>query len=165
MTSSSSQTLAAASLMQLAHGHTAQDTERCCTTPPRASTKAIKSIEYESPDRTNFNCTGTKRPRKDIVLVLYENEKHAVSVPFIRGEDPSLFFQRRSLITKATVEANIRNVVYCTWRKTLLSILTNDSRWHMIRDSPQQKPLCVQEYPARRLTLHLHPVERKCPMS
>ena len=110
------------------------------TTPPRKDT--IQNMEYESPDHTrhvSIKCKGTKRPRENLVLVLYDAGETELAIPFIRGEDPQLFFQRREKITRETLEADIRNDVYCTWRKEMLSVVINDKRWQLIRDSPQQK--------------------------
>jgi hypothetical protein len=103
---------------------------------------SIHNMEYESPDHTRhvkIKCKGTKRPRENLILVLYDAGDTELAVPFIRGENPQLFFDRRDKITRETLEADIRSDVYCTWRKEMLSILINDKRWKLIRDSSQQK--------------------------
>ena len=115
-----------------------------------------------APDHTrhvSIKCKGTKRPRENLVLVLYDAGETELAIPFIRGEDPQLFFERRDKITRETLEAEIRNDVYCTWRKEMLSVLINDKRWQLIRDSPQQKR---HVYDAIQLvvthSIHLHSV-------
>ena len=109
------------------------------TTPPR--NPSIHNMEYESPDHTrhvSIKCKGTKRPREDLVLVLYDAGDTELAIPFIRG-DPQLFFERRDKITREALEADIRQDVYCTWRKQMLSVVINDKRWQLVRNSPQQK--------------------------
>ena len=134
-------TTAAHSLITLASPtKTKQKEDIGLTTPPR--NPSIQNMEYESPDHTrhiSIKCKGTKRPRENLVLVLYDAGDTELAIPFIRGEDPQLFFERRDKITRETLEAGIRNDVYCTWRKEMLSVLINDKRWQLIRDSPQQK--------------------------
>ena len=70
--------------------------ERPMTPPPRQET--VQRIDYESPDHTrhvSVLCKGTKRPRDDLILVLYDAGDQEMAVPFIRGEDPSRFLWRR----------------------------------------------------------------------
>ena len=140
-------TTAAHSLITLA-SPTKQNEDSGLTTPPRKD--SIQNMEYESPDHTrhvSITCKGTKRPRENLVLVLYDAGETELAIPFIRGEDPQLFFQRRDKITRETLEADIRNDVYCTWRKEMLSVLINDKRWQLIRDSPQfRSAMCTTPY-------------------
>ena len=105
-------TTAAHSLITLA-SPTKPSRDAGLTTPPRKDT--IQNMEYESPDHTrhvSIKCKGTKRPRENLVLVLYDAGDTELVIPFIRGEDPQLFFQRREKITRETLEADIRNDVY-----------------------------------------------------
>ena len=118
---------AAAGLITLARATTEDIQETRVMTPPR---QAVQQIEYESPDHTrhlSIPCKGTKRPRDDLVLVLYDTGDREMAVPFIRGEDPQLFFDRRNKMTKATLEADIRNDVYCTWRDEIAYGHTQDT--------------------------------------
>ena len=131
-------TTAAHSLITLASPTLHDTNDKGMTTPPRPN---VQNMVYKSPDHTrhlSIKCKGTKRPRENLVLVLYDAGETELAVPFIRGEDPQLFFERRNKITKETLEADMRNDVYCTWRKEMMSILINDKRWKLVRDSPQQ---------------------------
>ena len=132
-------TTAAHSLITLASPPLHDKKDEGMTTPPRPN---VQNMEYESPDHTrhlSIKCKGTKRPRENLVLVLYDAGETELAVPLIRGEDPQLFFERRNKIAKETLEADMRNDVYCTWRREMMSILINDKRWKLVRDSPQQK--------------------------
>jgi hypothetical protein len=115
-------TTAAHSLITLASPtKTKQKEDIGLTTPPR--NPSIQNMEYESPDHTrhiSIKCKGTKRPRENLLLVLYDAGETELAIPFIRGEDPQLFFERRDKITRETLEADIRKDVYCTWRKEML---------------------------------------------
>jgi hypothetical protein len=130
-------TTAAHSLITLATPHKDMNP----STPPRHNA-TIDKMEYECPDHTrhvSIKCKGAERPRDNLILVMYDAGQTELAIPFIRGEDPELFFERRDKITTETLEADIRKDVYCTWRKQLLSILVNDNRWQLIRESSQQK--------------------------
>ena len=117
-------TTAAHSLITLASPTLHDTNDKGMTTPPRSN---VQNMVYKSPDHTrhlSIKCKGTKRPRENLVLVLYDAAETELAVPFIRGEDPQLFFERRNKITKETLEADMRNDVYCTWRKEMMSILS-----------------------------------------
>jgi hypothetical protein len=89
-------TTAAHSLITLA-SPTKQNEDSGLTTPPRKD--SIQNMEYESPDHTrhvSIKCKGTKRPRENLVLVLYDAGETELAIPFIRGEDSSLSDATRS---------------------------------------------------------------------
>ena len=74
--------VAARSLITLA-SPTKQKEDSGLTTPPRKD--SIQNMEYESPDHTrhvNIKCKGTKRPRENLVLVLYDAGDTELAKPF-----------------------------------------------------------------------------------
>ena len=78
-------TTAAHSLITLA-SPTKPSKDAGLMTPPRKDT--IQNMEYESPDHTrhvSIKCKGTKRPRENLVLVLYDFSDDSDHAPLPRG--------------------------------------------------------------------------------
>ena len=154
---------AARSLITLAAPQDPYDKDTLISTPPRR--KAISSIEkmvYESPDQTrqiHIMCKGTKRPRENLVLALYDAGDAELAVPFIRGEDPKLFFQRRNAIIKAALEADMRE-------GRLLHLATKDGVHPYQRQPLATDPrlaaaeaVHLRRNPAGSHQIHLHSME------
>ena len=98
--------------------------EEMCTPPEKAF----------SPDR-HFKMTGVKRTRDpDLITVLYSSGTETMAVPFAKGETKEILHARR-LRAAALLFDTTRSEVYCTWRKELVSMKTDDSRWTKFRDT------------------------------
>ena len=108
------------------------------------------STPNSTPTRTPVRCfklAGVKREREDLVKVIYRSDQgDDFTVPFLRGESPATFYDRRDEAARDLLDAN-RGVAYCSWRKQLVSLLVTDARWVLFRESLQQKRYhykCVQ---------------------
>lgn len=85
--------------------------------------------------------SGVKRKSEDSLVVVYQandDAKCVLTVPFVRGESESTLIQRRDERARVLFCPK-RGKAFCTWRHSMVSILVNDARWVMFRDSLQQK--------------------------
>ena len=124
---------AANSLLRLSFSpeHTPPPTRRASkeqmVTPP-------EKIASPSPQR-HFKMTGVKRTRDpDLITVLYSSGTETMAVPFAKGETKEILHARR-LRAAALLFDSTRSEVYCTWRKELVSMKTDDARWTKFRDT------------------------------
>ena len=115
-------------------------------TPQRPTVRAMKdsndgdaavAATHDTPMRC-FKLAQVKRTREDLVTLVYSTGRESMEIPFARGEDASVFFQRRAKAARLLFDAT-RKDVYCTWRKELVSIMIQSPAWVLFKESLQQK--------------------------
>lgn len=118
------------------------------TTPPRSSVHVERNARGDerfeesiiSTPVTNrcFKLAKVKRTHDDLLTVVYSTGSESMEIPFARGEAPDIFYSRREKAARILFD-NTRKDVFCSWRQSLVSLVVDDSRWVLFKDSLQQK--------------------------
>ena len=98
-----------------------------------------------------FKLSHVKRTREDLVTVVYSSGLESMEIPFARGEESTVFYERREKAARLLFDAN-RKDAYCTWRKELVNINVTNPAWTLFKDSLHQKRYsygCIQLVVAR----------------
>ena len=108
------------------------------TPPPTRRVSKEQMTTPEKPEKSperHFKMTGVKRTRDpDLITVLYSSGTETMAVPFAKGETKEILHARR-MRAAALLFDTTRSEVYCTWRKELVSMKTDDQRWTKFRDT------------------------------
>jgi hypothetical protein len=100
-------------------------------------TSSLNTTPAASPVRC-FKLSHVKRTREDLVTLVYSTGHESMEIPFARGEESTVFYERREKAARLLFDVN-RNDVYCTWRKDLVNVIVNSQKWVLFKDSLQQK--------------------------
>ena len=114
-------------------------------TPP--PTPRCNSKEQFTPNTTSrsrqFIMTGVKRTRVDLLTVFYTSGTETMAVPFVKGEKDETFMARREHLASLLCDHK-RSEVFCTWRRELISMTTDDRRWNKVRETFREQRFIYQ---------------------
>ena len=102
------------------------------------ATDGVPPTSTQTTPVREFRLAGLKRGRDDSFTIIYASGPDRIGVPYAKGDSADTLFMRRNAAARRLFNMN-RDQVFCSWRSSVVSLISQGYPWILFRDSPAQK--------------------------